>query len=181
MIGKIRRPSKTKSVDWKLPTVILVVALAVSAYLLADYSDLLRIDEFGKNVRPSFPSVVTPVEILSSADSLLGCDFRSNRDNVIYGGKIKFSWNCSAADRCSFDGQPYGPAESGIEVVPENTRRYILECSSGDRTEVFAKSVGVFEFVIREISSTGETRPPGIEEKLDSLLSPESVEPAAPR
>ena len=180
MIGKARRPSKINhSGDSRLLVLFIAFAVVISAYLLADYSEVFFPGRYQKIVKVDSglaPSLVSPVEVLRPADSVLGCDFRSSRDNVIYGGKVKFSWNCSAASKCSFDGKDYGPVNDGIEVVPENTRRYILECSSGDRSEAFAKSVGVFEFVIREISPSNSA--PGIEEKTE--ISPPVGEKTSP-
>ncbi len=179
MIGKARRPSKeSREGDGNLFILFIAVAAIISAYFLIDYSEFFRIRQPGEKREVELglvPSPVSPVEIITPAESTLGCDFRSNRDNVIYGGKVKLSWNCAAAERCSFDGaEGYGPVNSGIEVMPENTRRYILECFGRGKSEVFAKTVGVFEFVIREISSSGDS--PGLEEKIEAPLEEKTSE-----
>lgn len=156
---------------------LATIAILVSGYILVDYSYFYfsgaKAKKFVTNsILP--PSLANPVEVLSPADSMLGCVFRSSRDNVMYGSKVRFSWDCLTAKVCLFDGKEYGPVNKGVEVSPENTRRYILQCSSGDRTEVFAKSIGVFEFVLREISSSDSV--PSIEEKVNSLFPEEGAE-----
>ncbi len=165
MPTKAKRPSKIalekKSNSYKLLVLFLIFIIAVATYLLVSYSSPLfqrRVTNIPVTTQ-SQPNVAaaTNVPVVSSAESVLGCEFKSSRDSIIYGGNVTFTWNCFSADKCFFNGSEYGPINDiGIAVRPETSRKYQLTCSKGDVMERYEKYISVFEFVMREIKTDSD-------------------------
>lgn len=165
MPTKAKRPSKIaaekKSNSYKLLVLFLIFIIAVAIYVLVSYSSPLFKKQISNNQlnsqTQSNVSAAANIPVVQPAESVLGCEFDSSRDSIIYGGNVNFTWNCLSAERCYFNGSEYGPINDiGIAVRPESSRKYQLTCSKGEVTERFEKYVSVFEFVMKEVKTDAD-------------------------
>ncbi len=163
MPTKAKRPSKVvakkTSNGYKLLVLFLIFIIAIAIYLLADYSSPYLFNKNGnkasgqnQTISQNDINLLASAPVISSSESALGCEFSADRESVIYGSKVKLTWNCFNAEKCVFAGNEYGPINNnGISVQPEGSRKYNLLCVKGNISERYEKYINVYEFVMKEV------------------------------
>lgn len=82
------------------------------------------------------------------------CVFYPGQKNVLYGQTVRMMWDCINADKCEIEGigQVSSSNTKGIEVIPDRSGTYTLNCYKGTEKKSFSAEISVFEFTIKELS-----------------------------